>query len=337
MRCLTLANELKARGHECIFICQNHDGHLKRLIENSGYRTYLLNRSLPNIKCNWNYHAQWLGTHWSEDAYQTTAILSNDFFDWLIVDHYSLDESWERSVRKFCKKILVIDDLADRRHDCDVIVDQTFDRAASDYQPLTSEACCILTGSEFSMLRPEFTHWRDYSLSRRPINKVEKILINFGGIDKDNITGKTISVFEHYHSSKNYKITAIIGKKSPWCKEVEKQALRTSLDITVLAGTDNMAEIMANSDLAIGAVGTTTWERCCLGLPSIVFIQAKNQAFAAEKIARKGAAILLRSIESFSPKFDINEINSISEISKDLVDGRGVEKIVDIMGIKNEQ
>ncbi|WP_222115807.1 hypothetical protein [Chromobacterium vaccinii] len=62
---------------------------------------------------------------------------------------------------------------------------------------------------------------------------------------------------------------------------------------TVLVGVSNMAELIADHDLAIGAAGGSAWERCCLGLPCLLFIQAENQRQGTEALQAAGAAYIL--------------------------------------------
>ena len=112
-------------------------------------------------------HAKWLGTDWAIDAVQTQQTLGDQVFDWLVVDHYALDGRWEKAMRTHTRRIMVIDDLADRPHACDLLLDQTFGRQMEDYIPLVPEACTLLCGSQFALLRPEFAALREYSLKRR--------------------------------------------------------------------------------------------------------------------------------------------------------------------------
>ena len=192
MRCLTLADALSQRGAECEFICREHPGHLNALITQRGYRApplcMLNSRNFRGQQCWWLAHAHWLGATQEEDCQACAPLIQSVQPDWLIVDHYALDERWQKEMRPFCQKIMVIDDLADRQHDCDLLLDQTFGRNSEDYKPFVPEHCQVLCGAEYALLRPEFAQWRAYSLKRRENGQLEHLLINLGGVDKDNIS-----------------------------------------------------------------------------------------------------------------------------------------------------
>ncbi|MGO3642221.1 MAG: UDP-2,4-diacetamido-2,4,6-trideoxy-beta-L-altropyranose hydrolase, partial [Psychrobacter sp.] len=126
MRCLTLADELTSQGAKCYFICREHEGNLIDFITQKGYEVYKL-EAIPLNNSNKDkaestlFHSEWLGTSQAEDAKQSIDIISDIEPEWLIIDHYALNDYWEQKLRPYCNKILVIDDLADRKHDCDVL------------------------------------------------------------------------------------------------------------------------------------------------------------------------------------------------------------------------
>ncbi len=130
MRCLTLANALRESGASCFFVCREHPGNLLELIREQGFEAI----GLPLPKTFESLHgkhsssrltyAGWLGDSWQRDAEQTLAALNGELADWLVVDHYALDSAWEESLRPACRRLLVIDDLADRDHRCDLLLDQ---------------------------------------------------------------------------------------------------------------------------------------------------------------------------------------------------------------------
>ena len=126
MRCLTLANELHDKGVEITFVCREHPGHLFDFIETSKH--CLMSLPLPtSLAVGKLAHAQWLGVTQEEDARQSIEALKIiGHVDWLVVDHYALDVEWETAMRVGTEHIMVIDDLADRKHDCDVLLDQNY-------------------------------------------------------------------------------------------------------------------------------------------------------------------------------------------------------------------
>ena len=295
MRCLTLADELARQGAECIFICRRHHGNLIEEIQQQGYKVYALplenDLYIETKNKTALSHADWLASTQYRDAELSLSIVKTLQPDWLIVDHYSLDEIWEKGLQPYCKKIMVIDDLADRKHHCDVLLDQNFGRDPQDYAAHVNEDCKLLCGSKYALLRPEFAAWRGYSLERRQHNKLASILINLGGVDKDNVTTKILKVLQTKSLPDHCSITIVMGATSPWIEAVKQQAAIMQWRTVVKVGVNNMAEIMGNSNLAIGAAGSTSWERCCLGLPTIMLVLADNQQVIASALEAVGAAL----------------------------------------------
>lgn len=298
MRCLTLAAALSERGATCIFLCRPHEGHLLDYIAGQGFRAL----ALPQLEATREdaqnddpSHAVWLGTGWAEDARDSLAALADHTggaaVDWLVVDHYALDARWERALRPACKRLMVIDDLADRPHDCDLLLDQSLGCEAADYAGLLPSAATTLLGPRYALLRPEFARLRAASLARRERPGLRKLLVTMGGVDKDNVTGKVLDALTGCALPDDVEITVVMGPQAPWLGQVRAQAAAMQLPTEVLVGVSDMARLMAESDLAIGAGGTTTWERCSLGLPSIIVATAANQAGIAEAMVAAGAAL----------------------------------------------
>jgi UDP-2,4-diacetamido-2,4,6-trideoxy-beta-L-altropyranose hydrolase len=194
MRCLALANALKEKGAEVYFVCRPFVGHLGEYIVAEGHQLHLLPPATQAVKPEPDPkqsppHEAWRGESWEADLDQTQVVLGEQYFDWLIVDHYSLDNRWESPMRKFFRKIMVVDDLADRLHDCDLLLDQTFGRSEEAYKPRVPKNCIVLTGSNYALLRPEFAELRDHSLKRRTKPEIKHLLVSMGGIDQTNATG----------------------------------------------------------------------------------------------------------------------------------------------------
>jgi len=181
MRCLTLAEALAERGAHCRFVCREHSGNLMELIRDRGFDAIGLPVESGRLATEASSdepigaHATWLGADWAVDAEQACAALGDMDADWLIVDHYALDVRWERSLRSRCRRLMVIDDLADRIHDCDLLLDQNLGREPRDYAGLVPDCSAILVGPRFALLRPEFAALRDYSLNRRVIPKLKRV------------------------------------------------------------------------------------------------------------------------------------------------------------------
>ena len=295
MRCLTLAQVLKDNGANVEFICRRHNGNLVKKIHLSGFYVYELEVFEESEVDTKLVHSHWLSTTQQQDADDCIDILKSSQIDWLIVDHYSLDEDWQYKLKPYCEKLMVIDDLADRKHQCDILLDQTFGRQQEDYSTLTPKGCTLLLGSQYALLRPEFTKWREYSLERRNKTKFKQLLVNMGGVDVDNVTESILDELMRVCSSLNdINIIVIMGGSAPHLESIKSKANILSCKTDVKVDVGNMAEIMANTDIAIGAAGSTTWERCCLGLPTIQIITAKNQQFLAETLMQQNIVKLVK-------------------------------------------
>ncbi len=157
MRCLTLALVLKENGVDVRFICRKHKGNLIDKIRSNGFNVHELELLVEIEVDNRLAHSQWLGATQQQDADDCINILKVEKTNWIIVDHYALDEQWQKRIKLYCKKLMVIDDLADRKHQCDVLLDQTFGRQQKDYLALTPEGCELLLGSQYALLRSEFS------------------------------------------------------------------------------------------------------------------------------------------------------------------------------------
>jgi UDP-2,4-diacetamido-2,4,6-trideoxy-beta-L-altropyranose hydrolase len=304
MRCLTLAQALSDLGANCRFICREHTGNLLDIIRQRSFEVQSLSikyssqvnlvqqsvqgeRVLP--------HAAWLGVDWQTDAEETKNVIGDGVVDWLIVDHYALDIGWETSLKSHYQKLMVIDDLADRAHDCDLLLDQTFGRDAADYQHWVPVGCPLLIGSNYALLRPEFAAFRDFSLARRQSSELKHLLITMGGVDKGNFTGQVLAALLPGILPEDCRVTVVMGATAPWFEAVELQAKRLPWQVEVKVNVSDMAQLMADTDLVVGAAGSTSWERCCLGVPTLMLVTADNQQEVARSLELSGAAICLSS------------------------------------------
>ena len=350
MRCLTLADALAARGAHCQFICRAHEGNLIDYIRQRGFQVHALPLLPANASAvdpaptrpvnNEPAHSHWLGATQAQDAQTCAPILATQQPDWLIVDHYALDACWEQALAPHYRQLMVIDDLADRPHACDLLLDQTFGRDAADYRPLVPAQCQLLCGSSYALLRPEFAVLRPYSLQRRTQPQLRNLLITMGGVDKDNITSKILIALRASPLSPECQITVVMGATAPWLAKVQQVAQDMPWPTQVLVGVSNMAQLMADSDLAIGAAGATSWERCCLGLPTIMLVLASNQQQVAQALERGEAARIIQraqNIASCLPKL-LGELlaqpaalQALSRCAAKIVDGQGLMSVVDVL------
>jgi UDP-2,4-diacetamido-2,4,6-trideoxy-beta-L-altropyranose hydrolase len=337
MRCLTLAGELRRRGCRVRFICRNHPGHMVDKIARKGFQVSLLPE--PEQTCeacvDQENYAAWLGVTQDEDARQTMDALGTERPDWIIVDHYGIDAKWEKALRTYVERIMVIDDLADRKHDCELLLDQNyFQEPEKRYQGLLPDKCQALLGPKYALLRPEFRQARKFCSMRG--NGVTRILLYLGGNDTDNLIGMALEALcapelEHLF------VEAVIGPNNQHQEQLEKQAKKcpgTRLHIQ----PENFTELMLRADFCIGAGGTTTWERLCLGLPSLVITVAENQVGFTKELDTAGYVCWLGNNEQVSVS-DIRK-SLISEIHKQqnqkknpdlpsLVDGYGALRVAE--------
>jgi len=320
MRCLTLADALTSQGAQCHFISRAHPGHLMAVVQQRGYMTNCLpaliqqgvaaiNNSAtntastplptqlptqPSTQPTEPAHAAWLDSTWQADATASAAVLASLQPDWLVVDHYALDQRWEEAVAPHYKKLMVIDDLADRAHRCDLLLDQNLGRQPQDYAALVPAHCQLLIGPYYALLRPEFAALRPYSLQRRQAQPaLRQLLITMGGVDQPNATGKVLQALKTCALPADCRITVVMGLTAPWLQTVRELAAQMPWPSEVVVNVNDMAQRMADSDLAIGAAGSTSWERCCLGLPTLMVVLADNQRGIASGLELAGVAIAL--------------------------------------------
>lgn len=279
MRCLTLADALRSRGGRCSFVCRAHPGHLLDLIRARGHEAHALpfDHEISTSRTGALHdHADWLGADWAMDAQQTQAILAGEHeVDWLVVDHYALDVRWERVLKPRSRHLMVIDDLADRPHDCDLLLDQNWVGAGSGmrYAGLVPDKCKTLLGPRYALLNPEYEQLRA-SMSERD-GLIHRVLVFMGGADPSNQTSKALEALMH-PALQSLAVDVVVGVNHPDPKQVRMSAARRPAT-TFHQGIPSLARLMAEADIMIGAGGSTTWERMCLGLPAIVIGIAQNQ------------------------------------------------------------
>lgn len=334
MRCLTLADALRLEGADCTFICRGHTGHLVDLIRGRGHQVMMLAAS-DSLQTEQSHetlaHAAWLGTDWATDLTDTQRAIGSRTVNWLVVDHYALDHRWEKAMRPFCHQLMVIDDLADRMHDCDLLLDQNLGRTTEDYHPLVPHDATTLIGPRYALLRPEFAAMRENSLARRKQPQIQHVLITLGGVDKDNLTGEVLQTLRICNLPTDLRITVVMGPHAPWLSNVQAVATAMPRPTQVLVNVNDMARLMTDSDLVIGAAGGTAWERCSLGLPSLVITAAQNQCSGALALQKNGAAYLIESTRDIAalienPRLSGSQptwLQQLSSAAAAITDGNG--------------
>lgn len=277
MRCLTLADQLRNDGSEVAFVCRDLPGGMFDLLHARGYQSV----RLPMAETGKD--AQQFD---AEETIKAAVQLFPEGIDWLVVDHYKLDAAWERVLRPYAQKLMVIDDLANRSHDCDLLLDQNYYRNQDRrYQGLVPESCVTLLGPAYVLLRQEFAEARQRLRARD--GTVRRILIFFGGSDPTNQTQTALEALKLLERQ-DVGVDVVVGSANPHRDAI--QAMCGELpNVTFHCQVSNMAELILNADLGIGAGGAAMWERCYLGLPTITVVFADNQERTTEDVAQIGA------------------------------------------------
>ena len=333
-RCLNLATALKSRGAECVFIGRRLRGHQFRAISDAGFRVLVIPRETemgPTRLLNTISDPVA-----NSDALLTMALLGGEKPDWLIVDHYGIDAKWESVLRPHVGKILIIDDLAEVRHDCDVLLNQNFSTSGPErYNGLVTQETELRLGPRYALLHPDFARRRKdvrIRLGGPPV-----AFISFGGSDPDNITELVLNVLGRSEFS-DVIVHVAIGANNRHRLQLE-QWVRSRGSGHSHFDPANMAEIMHLADFAIGAGGATIWERICLDLPSIVVSISMNQVPTCVSLALAGQINYLGHATEFSAdKLSgaiVRLLGGLGETRLEpqipLVDGLGTERVADML------
>lgn len=337
MRCLTLADALRHKGALISFICRKLPGNLSSYIESRGYEVFLLPfMNQTGFKIDEDIkHSAWLGVDWETDANETKEILEKfACVDGLIVDHYALDKKWEEKLKAYTQNIVVVDDLADRQHVCNIILDQNhYNNIDQRYKKLVPKDCINLLGPKYGLLRPEFLDER--KKPRKKTNTIETMLVFFGGSDPTKETYKVVEVLADIEP-KLLRIDIVVGPSNTQ-KSIIHDLCRKYPNMNFHYHVNYMSRLMKEADLAICGGGSTTWERYCLGLPAILISVADNQIEVCEAIKSLGIdwyigkseevykKEIVTAIQCAKEEFDL--INR-SEKALKIVDGHGANRVV---------
>jgi UDP-2,4-diacetamido-2,4,6-trideoxy-beta-L-altropyranose hydrolase len=337
LRCRTLACALREKGASVRFVTRAHSGHLGDLLAQDGFTVSML-QSGVNAQPDADNHASWLGVGLEQDATETMDALAGEWCDWAIVDHYGLDRAWESRLRSCARNIMVIDDLADRAHDCDVLLDPNFaEGGEARYRARVPADCRLLLGPRYALLRPEYAKY-DASRSRRA-GPLKRVLLFMGGADKRNVTSIAMSALAESRFA-HLELDVVVGASSPHRDSVRAQAAKRP-GTRVHSSLPHLAGLMADADLAIGAGGGTTWERMCLGLPGIVISIAENQRPGCNALARAGlirylgdassvdASIVAAALDEAMSRPD--EFRAMGAEAQGYVDGKGAERVAEAL------
>ena len=340
MRCLTLAARLASAGCDIAFVCRQLPESLEALVREAGHDCIRLPTPADTTRiatAGDPPHAAWLGVSWETDAQESCTALAGGV-DWLVVDHYGIDARWQGRLRDAARRIMVIDDLADRPHDCELLLDQNLYADMTErYAGRVAAHCRLLLGPRHALLRDEFATLRGRIVARD--GEVRRLLVFLGGMDADNVTATVLAALEAL-PTRHFASDVVIGAGHPARGRIEGECSRLGLACHVQ--TPRMAELMAAADLAIGAGGTATWERCALGLPTLALCLADNQRQLIHDASRAGllhgpdisatdAAAIARHLAALLDSAGLRRLLSATGMAA--VDGRGAARVVRAMGI----
>lgn len=346
MRCLVLADRLSDAGSACQFVCRSFDGHLARLIEARGHRCVLLEVDAdPPMDAGYDdtppTHAHWLGSSWRQDAQatvETAQKLQN--VDIAIVDHYALDHRWETWLKPHAERLLVLDDLADRRHCADVLVDQNYGHNRQHYAHLVTDSCRVLAGAQYALLRPQFAAIRPEALARRQsLGSDRHLLIFLGGGDTDQALNRVVETLCEARPDKLRALTLVTASAS--VGDVIGSELQSKLGgpVKLVNRVEDMASLMLRADLAIGGGGVTGWERCALGLPTLVLTMGDNQWPINQQLAQDGHIFACVEPEDLNEDLiarfvdmDDGAYRTLSGNAATVTDGLGADRVMEALG-----
>lgn len=337
MRCLSLAEALTQRDAQVRFISRDLPVYFQDMLTSKGYEFAFLSDRKSDSNRDGLAHSHWLGTSQDNDAQDSLRELSDQTWDWLVVDHYAVDARWQSRLRKAAANILVIDDIADRQHDCDVLLDQNFyTDMASRYNGKVPAHCRLLLGPRYALLRDEFRQLRNKVKPRN--GPIKRLLVFFGGMDAADYTSRTIDLLLRM-DMKDVAVDVVIGQQHPRRQHIETTCADHGFDCHVQ--TTRMAELMMSADMAIGAGGGAIWERCCLGLPGVTIATADNQHRQVSDAARAGllyspssttnwSEMMMTHIAALCENDNLRQFMSTQAMAA--VDGRGIQRILRTMG-----
>lgn len=319
MRCMTLAQELQQRGVQVRFICSDHPGNLNEWLQSKGLTVSVISQASA--------------TDVAADAKQTISALNADRPDWIVVDHYGLDIEWERMLRPFVDRILVIDDHTGRYHECDALLDQNYGAdVAQRYAGLLPEACRMLVGPSFALLRQEFGALRERVSCRQSL---ENVLIFFTGGDDQGETLKAMRGVEIFGLSK--QVDVVVGRSNPYIDAIKSKCEKLAWGFH--CQVDYMPTLISNADLVIGAGGSSNWERCALGAPALVAVLADNQVNIAHDLDSAGVVVNLGWAHQLAAEdyvralqaLDSHRIAAMSDKAMKVVDAAGAARVADAL------
>jgi UDP-2,4-diacetamido-2,4,6-trideoxy-beta-L-altropyranose hydrolase len=264
--------------------------------------------------------------------------MSESPFDWLVVDHYGWGVRQEAAIARFCRRVMVIDDLADRSRHCDLLLNQNdVSRLHERYLGLVPPSARLLLGSRYALLREEFVTTR--ALLNRQMGPVRTLFVSFGGSDPTNETDKVLNALDDDEFA-DLNIHVVIGRLHPAIDRI-MQKCQCDPRIQLHIQSNQVARLMAESDLAICAGGAMTWERYCMGLPGLTIAVGDNQMEVAkfgqesgvDWYLGKSGQVEVEQIQSTLQEVlnDPDRLHTAQQAAFAKVDGRGADRVTEVM------
>lgn len=338
MRCLTLAGAVAVRGGCCVFVMRDHTGHLETLVHAHRHQVHLLPAGNGQITSSLS-HAGWLGIGWAEDAEQTHAALAGEAIDMIVVDNDALDANFEWQLAPLVGPIMVIDDLADRPHDCELLLDQNFGADPRDYEGLLPESARRLIVPSYALLQADFVKVRTSAVAARITRSADEILIAVSGVDNDNVSTCLLGHLNEMALPEQACINVVLGQTAPHVAAVKERAAEMSWPSWVLIGVKSMSVLIASTDSCIGAAVGMAWERCASGLPTAILILADRQIAAAKALSDVGAVKFAGDVRIRGGEAELKRAvtylltpehrRAVGVRAADICDGPGAERVVD--------
>ncbi len=323
IRCITLANALLDAGYRCIFA--------------SGLET---TKTIPALERS-SFEITWLDHETDGDGGVAEAenirSLHPGGCRLLVVDHYSRDRRFEEALRDWAEFIVVLDDVPNRRHDCDMLLDQSGGRKPEEYQGLVAPTCRLLLGPGYALVRDQFGALRDRALERPTSERLDRVFVSMGAADPENWTQVVLKGIAL--SRPDVCVDVMLAANAPHINPL-KRFCETSLPgATFHTGVTDVADIMWQADLAVGTAGINGWERCCLGLPSLVSVAARNQEGNAAELISKGAALDIGRVNDLTAEgiaraidtlyLDHDRRDRMRRAAAEICDGAGAVRVAD--------
>lgn len=334
MRCLVLAKKLLQRGHDVCMISRPLEGNLIAYCQSQ----HISVKILPCIeegllKKNKNTYASWLGVSQETDAAQSVAALRSFSPDWLVFDHYALDKTWQHIMQVLNVKILAIDDLAERQHACDILLDTNpWENKNVRYINRIPSHALSLLGPKYALLRDMFAQLKQHP----PLKKHNQLLVFFSGADPTGENLKLLKACQTF-STLPFEIKMVFGMANPMKTELLAASFPDFL--TCVERLPDFEKELSASRYAFGSAGVSAIERSCLNIPATLVCIAQNQRLMAEQLAASGQCRYLGEAENTHTQTYIDELTWLCEHWETLpempknsdIDGHGADRVIDVM------